>query len=108
MFELLNTTMAQVPIDSTLDHWPYYTAIATLAAAVATLFGVITKQTKEHAEKLEQIYENQRKLDEERSKRIAEEFEKKDEAILNTSVEFARLMEKVASQLEGINNREGR
>jgi len=103
--EMLTT---QIPIDTEHHLWPYYTAIAVLATTVSFLFGLLMKQSSKFSSRLEEIHENRLKMDEERSKRISEEFEKKDKAILETSVEFARLMERVAAEIAALNDRERR
>jgi hypothetical protein len=98
----------QIPVDTEHPLWPYYAAIFVLATTVSFLFGLLMKQGSKFSARLEEIHENRLKMDEERSKRIHEEFEKKDKAILETSVEFARLMERVAAELAGLNDRDRR
>lgn len=81
--------------------WPYFTAIAALCTVVVALFGLLMKSWKEK----EQIYLDFRKADEEKSKRVAEEFEKKDKALLSVSTELATLMERVGNELKQLNDR---
>lgn len=103
LFPLAAQVDPQVPTDHPL--WPYWVAIGALSTAVATLFGVVMRQNSNFAAKLEETHETHRKMAEERSRRISEEFSKKDKAILDTSVEFARLMERVAQELATLNDR---
>ena len=115
MFPTLLQLLASQPgtdVVST-DHpdWPYITAIVALAGVTATLFGLLMKSTrdrqtdaKSHAEEIKGLNKGFNEAMEERSKRVSEEFAKKDKAILETSVEFARLMERVANELKAMND----
>lgn len=81
--------------------WPYFAAIAALSAVIVSLFGLLLKSWNDK----ERIYLDFIKADEEKGKRIAEEFEKKDKALLGVSTELATLMERVANELKQINDR---
>jgi len=81
--------------------WPYFAAISALSAVVVALFGLLMRSWNDK----EKIYLDFRKADEEKNRRIAEEFEKKDKALLGVSTELATLMERVGNELKQLNDR---
>lgn len=116
--ELLLQLAAQPAADVvSTDHadWPFITAIVALAGVVATLFGLLMKSNRDrqadakaHAEEIKALNKTHNEVLEERSKRVSEEFAKKDRAILEVSVDFAKLMERVAGELKTMNDKENR
>jgi low affinity Fe/Cu permease len=80
--------------------WPYWVAIATLAGAVATLFGVVMKQNRDFQAKVTKIHETHRLYDKERSERISSEHERKDQKLFELGNTSAVMLERVASSLE--------
>jgi len=98
------------PVPQGLDAslWPYWVACGTLSTAVAALFGVLMKATKDHALQIEKITEENRKATEERSKRIAEEFARKDSQLLELTTKIVTAMERMTSELAIMNERERR
>lgn len=89
--------------------WPYSVAIGALSTALITLFGLLMKANKDlnaasrsHAEEIKSLNKRYNEANDERAKRIAEEFAKKDKALLETSVEFAKIMERTAADLSRI------
>lgn len=112
--ELLLWTAAQPAADvvNGTDHhdWPYWVAIGALSSALVTVFGLLmksyrdrTQDQKDHAEDVKLLNKGFQEAAEARSKRVAEEFAKKDKAILEVSVDFAKLMERVAAELKAMN-----
>lgn len=80
-----------------------------MSTALTTVFGLLMKSTKEHnlasrnhAEEIKSLNKGYNEANDERAKRIAEEFAKKDKALLETSVEFAKIMERTAADLSRI------
>ena len=113
-FAFLNQLAAQaadgskVPVDQ--PDWHYWVAIGTLSGVVATLFGILMKTVKSqrddekaHRDELKQLHKGYTEAAEEKAKRTAEEFARKDKTILDTSVEFAKLMEQVVAELRALN-----
>lgn len=84
------------------DHpmWPYWVAIATLASAVATLFGLLMKSNGDFQAKLLAVQAEHRKFEDERSVRIAAEHERKDEKLANLANTSATMLERVALTME--------
>jgi hypothetical protein len=102
---------ASSEMSSSQDHpsWPYWVAIGALSTALTTVFGLLMKSTKEHnlasrnhAEEIKVLNKGYNEANDERAKRISEEFAKKDKALLETSVEFAKIMERTAADLSRI------
>lgn len=83
-----------------VEVWPYYTAIGALATAVVTLFGVIMRMSKTHAEELKVERKAAMDMLEERSKRQGEEFKGDKQTIVELSTKLAGLVEKVAGALD--------
>ena len=103
--------------------WPYISAITALGAACVAMFGVIVKFSRDHAKQLETIgteaqtrldtaateaqkrlaeaHENHRKADEEKSRRIADEFQKKDTQLFEWATKASTFLERVASEISG-------
>lgn len=101
-FDLVLALTAQVPTDAA-QLWPWLVGI--LGGVVASLFALLLRSYDQATKRVDAVTELWRKADEERTRRITEEFAKKDAAILETSTEFARLMERVAHELRELNDR---
>lgn len=110
-----NGATAATPVDlaAQIENplWPYWVAITTMATVITALFGLLMKSNRDrtvdardHAEETKQANKAFLEATEERSKRVSEEFSKKDKALLDTSVEFAKLMERVANELARMND----
>jgi hypothetical protein len=112
MNHLLFEIAGQIPPDPSDPAWPYWVAIGALSTAVSALFGLLQRNSGRHEKRLDELHETHRKADQEFRARVQEEMAAKDKAILEASVEFAKLMERVANELRdlnrGGNNRNGR
>jgi len=94
-------------VTQNVDHpdWQYWVAISVLSTTVATLFGIILKGSSNRAEEIKQLNKEHNEALDTKAKRVADEFERKDKAILEVSTEFAKLMERVAHELRGLNEK---
>lgn len=86
------------PTDPVL--WPYFVAIGTLASAVAALFGWLMKVQADAAKEKAQIHEDNRKLVEARSVRVASEFDKERQERNDLGQRWAENQGRVAQALE--------
>jgi uncharacterized membrane protein YcgQ (UPF0703/DUF1980 family) len=102
MYELLLLHAGQVPTEAA-DFWPWVVGI--LCGVVTTLFALLLRAYDTATKRVDAITELWRKSDDERTRRITEEFAKKDAVILETSTEFARMMERVVNELREFNDR---
>jgi hypothetical protein len=88
------------------DVWPYWVACGALSSAIAALFGVFAKAQRDHALQIERINSEHQKANEERSRRISSEFDKRDSALLDMTTRVVTAMERAAAELKIINERE--
>ena len=79
--------------------WPYWVAIAAMSTFIAGLCTAYVKLVSSSKAELAQAHADHRKADEEKSKRIAEDFNKDKAALLDVSVRTATVLEQVASEM---------
>lgn len=125
-FDFLQLLAAQ-PIEQT-DHpdWPYWVAIGGLTSALVAVFGWLMKAKADlteavkvaadqreklqttHAEAIHRITTEHSAAVEAKAQRVAQEFAIKDKTILDTSVEFAKMVERVVTELKRFNDDQDR
>ena len=131
------TSVGSVVVDASREavkndypDWPYWIAITTLAGVVGTLFTLyvrtsskasadvkalndkhqarIDELSAERVKELRELNKQHADATEEKARRVAEDFERKDKALLSATEKFATLIERVVNELRALNDRDGR